>query len=299
MGRESFFWRRLSAILGNSRCALIAGAQQDVSVCFAQGLHGRELVTMSSIAAALRRGTDHCDMSGTATARILVVDDDVALRDLVIDYLATSGFDVEGVGDADAFRASLAARTPDLVVLDLMLPGEDGLSLLRSMRAHGGPPVIIASARGDEVDRVVGLEVGADDYLPKPFGPRELLARVRAVLRRGTHADPPSAPDRAAFGPFRVNLASHTLVGADGEINLTTGEFTLLREFLDHPNQVLTRDRLITLIKGYDRSPFDRSIDVRVTRLRRKIEPDPDNPIYLRTIWGEGYLFTPQGQAIA
>jgi DNA-binding response OmpR family regulator len=146
---------------------------------------------------------------------------------------------------------------------------------------------------------VIGLEVGADDYLPKPFGPRELLARARAVLRRGTHADSAPAPERAVFGPFRVNLASHTLVGADGEVNLTAGEFTLLREFLDHPNQVLTRDRLITLIKGYDRSPFDRSIDVRVTRLRRKIEPDPDSPIYLRTVWGEGYLFTPQGQATA
>lgn len=238
-------------------------------------------------------------MSGKAAVRILVVDDDIALRDLVVDYLTTSGFDVEGVGDAEAFRASVVGRKPDLVILDLMLPGEDGLSLLRWLRATGGPPVIIASARGEEVDRVIGLEVGADDYLPKPFGPRELLARARAVLRRGTPADPPLAPDRAVFGSFRVNLASHTLVGADGEVNLTTGEFTLLREFLDHPNQVLTRDRLITLIKGYDRSPFDRSIDVRVTRLRRKIEPDPDNPIYLRTVWGEGYLFTPQGQATA
>ena len=238
-------------------------------------------------------------MSGTAAVRILVVDDDVALRDLVTDYLTSSGFATEGVGDAEAFRTSVAGHRPDLVILDLMLPGEDGLSLLRWLRATGGPPVIIASARGEEVDRVIGLEVGADDYLPKPFGPRELLARARAVLRRGTHADPTSAPDRAVFGPFRVNLASHTLVGADGEVNLTTGEFTLLREFLDHPNQVLTRDRLITLIKGYDRSPFDRSIDVRVTRLRRKIEPAPDSPIYLRTVWGEGYLFTPQGQATA
>jgi two-component system phosphate regulon response regulator OmpR len=239
-------------------------------------------------------------MSEEATQRILVVDDDTALRELVTSYLAASGYQVEGVGDGGAFRASMARQGADLVVLDLMLPGEDGLSLLKWLRTDGGPPVIIVSARGEEVDRVVGLEVGADDYLAKPFGPRELLARVRAVLRRhGGNAPAPKETGALAFGPFRLDLATHVLTLDGGEVPLTSGEFTLLRIFLEHPNQVLTRDHLITLVKGYDRSPFDRSVDVRVTRLRRKIEPNPEAPIYLRTIWGEGYLFSPRGEATA
>jgi two-component system phosphate regulon response regulator OmpR len=150
------------------------------------------------------------------------------------------------------------------------------------------------------VDRVVGLEVGADDYLAKPFGPRELLARVRAVLRRhGGNVPAPKETGALAFGPFRLDLTTHVLTHEGSEISLTSGEFTLLRIFLEHPNQVLTRDHLITLVKGYDRSPFDRSVDVRVTRLRRKIEPNPEAPVYLRTIWGEGYLFSPRGEATA
>jgi two-component system phosphate regulon response regulator OmpR len=239
-------------------------------------------------------------MDEDATQRILVVDDDTALRELVTSYLNASGYQVEGVGDGAAFRASMARHGADLVVLDLMLPGEDGLSLLKWLRADGGPPVIIVSARGEEVDRVVGLEVGADDYLAKPFGPRELLARVRAVLRRGGgNAAPQRETDALAFGPFRLDVASHVLLRDGSEIPLTSGEFTLLRIFLEHPNQVLTRDHLITLVKGYERAPFDRSVDVRVTRLRRKIEPNPEAPIYLRTIWGEGYLFSPRGEAAA
>jgi two-component system phosphate regulon response regulator OmpR len=239
------------------------------------------------------------DMSEEATQRILMVDDDAALRELVTSYLSSSGYQVEGVGDGAAFRASMAQHGADLVVLDLMLPGEDGLSLLKWLRADGGPPVIIVSARGEEVDRVVGLEVGADDYLAKPFGPRELLARVRAVLRRGNgKAEAKGADtDAFAFGPFRLDLARHVLTRDGSEISLTSGEFTLLRIFLEHPNQVLTRDHLITLVKGYERAPFDRSVDVRVTRLRRKIEPNPEAPVYLRTIWGEGYLFSPRGEA--
>ncbi len=236
-------------------------------------------------------------MNEGATQRILVVDDDVALRELVADYLTASGFQVEGVGDGAAFRASMARHGADLVVLDLMLPGEDGLSLLKWLRTDGGPPVIIVSARGEEVDRVVGLEVGADDYLAKPFGPRELLARVRAILRRGgSGGNEPKETGVYTFGAFRLDLASHVLVREGSEIPLTSGEFILLRIFLEHPNQVLTRDQLITLVKGYERAPFDRSVDVRVTRLRRKIEPNPESPIYLRTIWGEGYLFSPQGE---
>ena len=239
-------------------------------------------------------------MDENAAQRILVVDDDTALRELVTSYLSNSGYTVEGVGDGGAFRTSMARDGADLVVLDLMLPGEDGLSLLKWLRADGdgGPPVIIVSARGEEVDRVVGLEVGADDYLAKPFGPRELLARVRAVLRRGGNAAPtPKESGALIFGPFRLDLATHVLMHDNSEISLTSGEFTLLRIFLEHPNQVLTRDHLITLVKGYERAPFDRSVDVRVTRLRRKIEPHPESPIYLRTIWGEGYLFSPRGES--
>jgi two-component system phosphate regulon response regulator OmpR len=239
-------------------------------------------------------------MDEDATQRILVVDDDTALRELVTSYLSASGYQVEGVGDGVAFRASMARNGADLVVLDLMLPGEDGLSLLKWLRAEGGPPVIIVSARGEEVDRVVGLEVGADDYLAKPFGPRELLARVRAVLRRSSgNAPAPKESDALGFGPFRLDVDTHVLTREGSEVPLTSGEFTLLRIFLEHPNKVLTRDHLITLVKGYERAPFDRSVDVRVTRLRRKIEPNPEAPIYLRTIWGEGYLFSPRGEAAA
>lgn len=233
-------------------------------------------------------------MDATATQRILVVDDDTALRELIVDYLTSSGFQVEGVGDGAAFRNSMAQHGADLVVLDLMLPGEDGLSLLKWLRADGGPPVIIVSARGEEVDRVVGLEVGADDYLAKPFGPRELLARVRAVLRRGNSTS--KEESSYSFGAYRLDIASHVLVHDGVEIPLTSGEFTLLRIFLEHPNQVLSRDQLISLVKGYERDAFDRSIDVRVTRLRRKIEANPESPIYLRTVWGEGYLFSPRGE---
>ena len=225
--------------------------------------------------------------------RILVVDDDVALRGLIAGYLEANGFLVDGAGDGREMRAAIDHHPPDLIVLDLMLPGEDGLSLLRGLRATGGPPVIMVSARGDEVDRVVGLEVGADDYLPKPFGPRELLARIRAVLRRG---QAPSAGNGSiSFGPFRLDKLSHTLTRDDIEVSLTSGEFNLLRIFAEHPNQVLTRDHLVSLLRGFERTPFDRSIDVRITRLRRKIEAVPEAPLYLRTVWGEGYLFSPRG----
>lgn len=228
--------------------------------------------------------------------RILIVDDDSALRELVTDYLGMSGFLVHAAGDGQAMRAVLNEHSVDLVVMDLMLPGEDGLTLLRWLREQHGPPVIIVSARGDEVDRVVGLEMGADDYLAKPFGPRELLARIRAVMRRSGEPEPAADEHILAFGPFRLHLNSHVMSRDGAEVPLTFGEFNLLRVFLEHANQVLSRDHLISLLKGYERSPFDRSIDVRVTRLRRKIEPKPDSPIYLRTVWGKGYLFTPKGE---
>jgi DNA-binding response OmpR family regulator len=189
--------------------------------------------------------------------------------------------------------AYLRQGAADLVILDLMLPGEDGLAIARRLRETDQRPIIMCSARGDEVDRILGLELGADDYLPKPFNPRELLARVRAVLRRAAGRDVESMH---AFGPFRLNVDSHSLFRDGEEIPLTAGEFSLLRVFAEHPNRVLSRDMLVELIKGYERGPFDRSVDVRVTRLRRKIEPDPESPIYIRTVWGSGYLFSPAGQ---
>jgi DNA-binding response OmpR family regulator len=229
---------------------------------------------------------------------ILVVDDDVGLRELIRDYLNANGFAVAEAMDGQTLREALAQYAIALVILDLMLPGEDGLTLLRELREHHGPPVIIVSARGDEVDRVVGLELGADDYLPKPFGPRELLARVRAVLRRSSEQESSHNEQILAFGPFRLHLVGHVLSHDGVEVPLTFGEFNLLRILLEHANQVVSRDQLIGLLKGYERSPFDRSIDVRVTRLRRKIEPNPESPVYLRTVWGEGYLFTPQGEKL-
>ena len=231
-----------------------------------------------------------------STACVLLVEDDRALRELVATYLRQNALNVIEAGDGMEMRAALAREAIDLIVLDLMLPGEDGLSLLRSLRAQSETPVIIASARGDEVDRIVGLEVGADDYLAKPFGPRELLARVRAVLRRAHPVQAAaSTSSRCQFGGYQLDLQQHTLMRDDQEVALTSGEFNLLRILCEHANRVLSRDQLITLLKGYERNPFDRSVDVRITRLRRKIEPKPDMPVFIRTIWGEGYLFSPQG----
>ena len=239
-------------------------------------------------------------MNTATTEHLLVVDDDPQLRALLARYLGEQGFRVSMVADGAAMDALLARERPDLVILDLMLPGEDGLSIARRLRARDTIPIIILSARGEDVDRIVGLEVGADDYLTKPFNPRELLARIRAVLRRRATVPADAheaASDAYAFGTYRLNTNTHTLTRDGAEVSLTGAEFTLLRTFLEHRNRVLSRDTLIELIKGYNRSPFDRSIDVRVTRLRRKIEPDPESPVYIRTVHGEGYLFAPQGKA--
>lgn len=239
-------------------------------------------------------------MATSALPRILIVDDDPALRELLTTYLVANGFDVAAVGNGTAMRAALADGMPDAIVLDLMLPGEDGLALTRLLRAQSTVPILMLSARGEEVDRVIGLEVGADDYLAKPFGPRELLARLRALLRRGQSAPavpatPAAAVPQPRFGPFSLDLASRRLLKDGVEIRLTGAEFDLLAAFLARPNRVLSRDTLVDLLKGYDRDPFDRSIDIRVTRLRRKIEVDPAAPAYIRTVRGEGYLFTPRG----
>ena len=236
-------------------------------------------------------------MNTPKSPRILVVDDDPDLRDLLSTYLGSNGFCVEIAGDGVAMRSALAQGTFDAIVLDLMLPGEDGLALTRALRTTSGVPILMLSARGEELDRVIGLEVGADDYLAKPFGPRELLARLRALLRRG-HAIAIEAPAAAAmpgFGPYQLDTLSHRLLNDGQEVTLTSGEYDLLAALVAHPNRVLSRDTLVDLLHGYERDPFDRSIDNRVTRLRRKIEVDPAAPAYIRTMRGEGYLFNPRG----
>jgi DNA-binding response OmpR family regulator len=232
---------------------------------------------------------------------ILVVDDDADLRALLGDYLTREGFSVAGAADGAAMDAWLAGHHADLAILDLMLPGEDGLTLTRRLRAHSDLPIIMLSARGDDIDRIVGLEVGADDYLAKPFNPRELLARIRAVLRRrapsgSEEGEGPAGAGVVAFGPYRLELNRRELK-RDGEtVALTAGEHDLLRVLAEHPHQVLDRDRILDQLKGYERSPFDRSIDVQIARLRAKIEPDTKHPRYIRTVWGKGYLFAPAGE---
>lgn len=243
-----------------------------------------------------------CIVRAMDNRTILVVDDDPGLRELLQEYLTTQGFAVDSVANGVEMERYLQQHTPGLVILDLMLPGEDGLSLARKLRARSNMPIIILSARGEDVDRIIGLEVGADDYLAKPFNPRELLARIRAVLRRNNNEtqqedETSASPELYSFGNFQLVLNSRSLAREGKDIPLTAGEFNLLRIFLEHPNRVLNRDQIMDLLKGYERSPFDRSIDVRITRLRRKIEADPAMPVFIRTVWGEGYQFTPSGKA--
>lgn len=240
-------------------------------------------------------------MESPTPARVLVVDDDPALRELLRDYLGLSGFQVDEAEGGEQMRQRMAQALPDLVVLDIMLPGEDGLSLARTLRRHSNLPILMLSARGDEIDRVVGLEVGADDYLAKPFSPRELLARIRALLRRASAVAPAgegAAPStlRFAFGPYVLDAAARRLLRDGAEVPLNGAEFDLLSVFVKHPNRVLSRDSLVGWLKGYERDAFDRSIDVRVTRLRHKIEADPGHPQYVRTVRGEGYMFNPRGE---
>jgi two-component system phosphate regulon response regulator OmpR len=227
--------------------------------------------------------------------RILVVDDDPALRRLLSDYLGDAGFAVELAADGEQMRRVLARATPDAIVMDLMLPGTDGLALTREVRAASNVPILMLSARGEEIDRVVGLEVGADDYLPKPFSPRELLARLRALLRRAQPAAVVSRADGIEFGPFRLDLAARRLLRDGAEVELSSAEFDLLKVLAERPGRVLSRDVLLDLLKGYERDPFDRTVDIRVARLRRRIEPDPASPVFIRTVRGEGYLFSPRG----
>ncbi len=230
---------------------------------------------------------------------LLVVDDDARLRDLLVRYLGEQGFEVRAVADGQQMDKLRSREHFHLIVLDLMMPGEDGLAICRRLRGQGDQtPVIMLTAKGDEVDRILGLEMGADDYLPKPFNPRELLARIHAVLRR-QGSKPPGAPDDGEgsirFGNIEVDLAARTLKRNEETLSLTTGEFAVLKVLLQHPRQPLSRDKLMTLARGREQGPFDRAIDVQVSRLRKLIEADPAQPRYLQTVWGFGYVFVPDG----
>lgn len=239
-------------------------------------------------------------MAEPSTPCILIVDDDVRLRDLLSRYLESQGFATVTAEDGRAMDRELKRRHVDLIVLDIMMPGEDGLAICRRLRGQGvDTPVIMLTARGDDVDRIVGLEIGADDYLAKPGNPRELVARINAVLRRGRGI--PGAPrahaQDVAFGPFVLELATRRLLREGEPVHLTTGEFAVLAALVQRPRQPLTRDQLMSAARGREHDAFDRSMDVTVSRLRRLIEADPREPRWLQTVWGTGYVFVPDGGA--
>lgn len=232
------------------------------------------------------------------SAHILVVDDHREIRDLVLRALTKDGFRVSTAADGRAMRKVLADSRIDLILLDLMLPGEDGLSLCRALRAESNIPVIMLTAKGDEVDRVVGLEMGADDYLAKPFGSRELIARIRAVLRRSrgkSEAASDRRPQHYRFDRWRLDTGARELLREDGvTVPLSTGEYDLLLALVERPQRVLNRDQLLDLARGRAANALDRSIDTQVSRLRKKLEREPSEPKIIKTVWGGGYMFTPE-----
>ncbi len=228
------------------------------------------------------------------TDHILIVDDDAEIRTLLRDYLDRNGLKASAVPDGKAMSAALEKERVDLIVLDLMLPGEDGLTLCRNLRARSDVPIIMLTARGEETDRIVGLEMGADDYLPKPFNPRELLARIKGVLRRARSLPQnlqPEAARRFAFAGWKLDTVTRDLLSPDGVVVALSGaEYRLLRVFLDHPNRVLNRDQLLDLTHGREAEPFDRSIDVLVSRLRHRLGDDPREPAIIKTVRSAGYV---------
>ena len=236
------------------------------------------------------------------TPKILIVDDDPRLRDLLRRYLGENGFNVLVSENGEAMKRLWVREHFDVLILDLMMPGEDGLAILKRLRAEKDmTPVIMLTARGEDVDRILGLELGADDYLGKPFNPRELLARIHAVLRRRPRQDAPGAPSMenevVKFGDFELDLGTRVLKKNGEIVPLTTGEFAVLKAFARHPRQPLSRDKLMEMARGREYEAFDRSLDVQVSRLRKLLEPDPSKPRYLQTGWGLGYVFIPDGHA--
>ncbi|BCK09211.1 Transcriptional regulatory protein OmpR [Vibrio cholerae] len=233
--------------------------------------------------------------------KVLVVDDDARLRALLERYLSEQGFQVRSVANGEQMDRLLTRENFHLMVLDLMLPGEDGLSICRRLRnSNNMIPILMLTAKGDEIDRIVGLEVGADDYLPKPFNPRELLARIKAVLRRQV-IEAPGAPSSEEtiieFGEFRLNLGTREMFRGEEAMPLTSGEFAVLKALVTNAREPLSRDKLMNMARGREYSAMERSIDVQISRLRRMLEVDPSKPRYIQTVWGLGYVFVPDGKA--
>ena len=234
--------------------------------------------------------------------KVLVVDDDARIRDLLRRYLTQEGFEVMVAEDGKALNRILMRDKMDLIVLDVMMPGEDGLAICRRLRSvQDRTPIIMLTAKGEDVDRIVGLEVGADDYLGKPFNPRELLARIHAVLRRRPLDEAPGGPagdlEVTTFGPFTFNMSARTLLRNGEELQMTTGEFAMLKALVRHPRQPLSREKLALLARGREFEPYDRSLDVQVSRLRKLVEGDAAAPRFIQTVWGVGYVFVPDGMS--
>jgi len=246
----------------------------------------------------VRRASAHNRAISEAEPCILIVDDDARLRDLLLRYLQQQGFSALAASNGRELDQQLKRHHVDLIVLDLMMPGEYGLTICRRLRGQGvETPVVMLTATGDEVDRIIGLELGADDYLPKPGSPRELVARIRAVLRRGrAPSGAPHAGGCVEFGTCILDLGTRELQRGGVAQRLTTGEFAVLAALVGRPRQPLTRDQLMSLARGREHEAFERSIDVMISRLRKLIEVDPRQPRYLQTVWGTGYVFVPDGE---
>lgn len=231
-------------------------------------------------------------MDQSDQVRLLLVDDEAALREPLADYLSRQGFVVRQAASAAEARSAIRDETPHLVLLDIMMPGEDGLSLCRHLAESAAIPTILLTARSESTDRIVGLEIGADDYVTKPFEPRELVARIRSVLRRAAKGGPPPGGDEVlVFDGWRLDPLKRRLTDPEGVVvAISSAEFRLLMAFLEHPRQVLDRDRLLDMVQGREAHLFDRAVDNQISRLRRKIEVDSRNPVLIQTVWGGGYI---------
>lgn len=274
------------------RCGILNLSVTDGSDLMSESIQSNRMMTTNS------RNIS----SISSRKKILVVDDDPRLRDLLRRYLTEQGFLVEVAQDGVDMQQVRLKEHFDLIVLDVMMPGEDGLTICRRLRtAKDDTPVIMLTAKAEDVDRILGLELGADDYVSKPFNPRELLARINAVLRRKQSGEHPAGPSHETelvkFGPYRLNLAKRSLTNDGEDVPITSGEFALLKVLVRHPKVPLSRDRLMEMARGREYEAFDRSLDVQISRLRKLIEPNPGKPQYIQTVWGLGYVFVPDGEA--
>ncbi|WDP84018.1 MAG: response regulator [Desulfobacter sp.] len=225
------------------------------------------------------------------TQTLLIIDDDIKLIELLFEYFGENGFQVSALGEGTQAIKTIRETAPDLIILDIMLPGKDGLTVLKEIRTQFSTPVIMLTAKGDDTDRIVGLELGADDYLPKPFNPRELLARIRAILRRQDRTEPIGEERLIRSGDMVLNRAARSLTLQDRAVELSTTEFNILEVLMKNPNAVLSRDQIMNMAQGKDFMAFDRSVDIHISKLRAKIEKDPAAPARIKTVWGTGYMF--------